>query len=500
MPFRRIAILAAAVALHVSCGLVGPHEASPQVVAASFRRYRSSAIAGERVESFLRRRTALLIGGPEAIRVEADGGRLTSRTRIHGHDLEAGTGPVRSAALGAASAVSADGYFLTAAHGLGAGPVHLVIEADGQIQCAPARTVWSDAEHDVALLHAELKPERWFELEEDRALEAGEAVLTFSHTAGPAAGALEVAVDIPAFGPYAAIAIPHDTPLRGGHSGGPAMTLQGRLLGIQSRTGRDSLFKRRSWLVRVQPEELARRIASDRARCAALLAAAWLGSPTFQPAAVPVEAARSGPYEIDAQRSIFAVVTRKAGIASRFAHDHLVAASRYEATLSFDDAHPEATRFRLEVVADALEADRRDLARSRSPRLLELGILDEPLPEVSAKDQRKIREAMLSDGQLDAARHPRIVAEVTRIRRQPSPMGKHTFAWSATVRLEAHGRRVERELAADASSRGDSLEIEAAGSFAFTDFGIEPYSAFLGTVRNQDRFFVYARILARPKR
>ena len=58
---------------------------------------------------------------------------------------------------------------------------------------------------------------------------------------------------------------------------------------------------------------------------------------------------------------------------------------------------------------------------------------------------------------------------------------------------------VERDVAADIAFDGDgALTIEAVGDFAFTEFGIKPFSAALGAVRNKDAFRVYVNVTAAP--
>jgi S1-C subfamily serine protease len=265
--FRMPSPSAGAIALATllpACGLTGPRSATPEAAALSFEPYRAARIGAEGLESFLRRRTGIVVCGPAELTAEQcavwfSGGPL--RTVEASTDAKARQ---ETAALAAACAVSPDGYFLTCAHVLAEGPAHVAIEARGAIACAPARTIWSDGERDVALLHAELCPEAWFELAADRSLPEGEPVLTYSPSVGPAAGELEVGVDLPSFDPYLTLALPHDAPLRAGHSGGPAALSNGELLGVQSSTGMDTIFRRRSWLVRVNPVELARRIADDR--------------------------------------------------------------------------------------------------------------------------------------------------------------------------------------------------------------------------------------------
>jgi S1-C subfamily serine protease len=258
-PGGRSLSIAAAALLCASCCFVGPVEPSERAVRASFARHRSTEIAGVRLEQFLRCRTAMVMAGPRTLEVADPAAPLDGRTGFRS-DAES---PAR-ASRGCAAALSADGYFLTAAHCLAAGPAHVVIEIDGWIRAAPARTVWSDGERDIALVRAELRPDAWFEWEPERRLPARERVFGFSHADGGVAGRLEVATDIPALGPYITLAIPHDAPLRKGTSGGPAIADGGGLLGVMTSSGKDTVFRRRSWFVRPSPDELQRRIEEDR--------------------------------------------------------------------------------------------------------------------------------------------------------------------------------------------------------------------------------------------
>src|SRR5262245_64595854 len=107
----------------------------------------------------MRRRTATLLGGVETLHVLAEGGHITSSTVFETDDPVSLNTLTRTGVQGAAAAVSADGYYLTAAHDLSLGPAHLLIEKGGEVLCAPARVVWTDADSDVALLHADLDPE-----------------------------------------------------------------------------------------------------------------------------------------------------------------------------------------------------------------------------------------------------------------------------------------------------------------------------------------------------
>ncbi len=198
--------------------------------------------------------------------------------------------------------------------------------------------------------------------------------------------------------------------------------------------------------------------------------------------------------EISAGDSILAVITHKAGFASGAAHNHLVAATEYQATLAFDAAAPLAARFELRLSSDRLEVDRWDLLQAWYPRFEQLGLLDEPFSEVADKDRQKIRESMLAKGQLDAAGSPEIVARVTAVRERAATHGGVEFPYAADLELEIRGKKVAKPMAARYESAGGVLTIEAVGAFNFTDFGIKPYSAFFGAVKNQDAFHVYVKL------
>ncbi|MEE8137402.1 MAG: YceI family protein [Thermoanaerobaculia bacterium] len=219
--------------------------------------------------------------------------------------------------------------------------------------------------------------------------------------------------------------------------------------------------------------------------------------PLLATLAMAVPAAATA-WQVEQEASLLAVVTHKGGFAAGLAHDHLVAASSYEARLEFDPASPAEALFELQAAADGLVAHPPGLHEQWYPRLEELGILSEPFRKVSEKDRRKIRRAMLGKKQLDAARFPTISAWVVRVEEEASTSGEVSFSHRVTLGLEVHGERVERPVAARYSLEGDALTVEAVGSFAFTEFGIKPYSAALGAVKNQDRFHLYLHLIARP--
>jgi polyisoprenoid-binding protein YceI len=214
---------------------------------------------------------------------------------------------------------------------------------------------------------------------------------------------------------------------------------------------------------------------------------------------VAVANAGAAEYDVDPAHSFFAVITHKAGLAARLAHDHLVVAVSPEVRLEFDPERPEATRCTFVVAAERLEVDAPAARAAWKGRLQELGIQSGDLPVVPDSDRIKVRAAMLGASQLDIERFPEIRAELVRVEPRAASAGSGNPGESqgeAVVRATIHGRTVERHLQARWSGESGALVAEMFGEFHFSEFGIDPYSAMLGAVRNTDIFHLYVRIEA----
>ena len=211
-------------------------------------------------------------------------------------------------------------------------------------------------------------------------------------------------------------------------------------------------------------------------------------------AALALAAAESGAAGVGgtAEDSVLAVVTHKGGIAGGLAHEHLVVARQVEGELEFSPAAPLATRFRAVIAADELAVGDPEAQRLWYPRLAELGVVSEPFSELSSGDLAKIRKAMLGRDQLAAEAHPTIEVRLVDVAAAPGESGStHRVRVALTVR----GVTVERELAAWMAASGTGgHRLEALGTFDFTEFGIEPYSALLGAVKVTDTFHLYASL------
>lgn len=199
-------------------------------------------------------------------------------------------------------------------------------------------------------------------------------------------------------------------------------------------------------------------------------------------------------WTFDPEASLFAVVTHKEGLAAGLAHEHLVVARDYDTSLSQADGAPES--FTMEFATNDLLVDDPDLASAWQERLLDLDLIAEPFAKLSEKDRGKIRKSMLGRKQLDAENHPKIRAELTEIRPEDAggDRGGYVGTLSLTVKGKTASREIEFEWNADtesATETGDPRRIEVTTAFDFTEFGIEPYSAMLGSIRVADTFHVF---------
>ena len=220
--------------------------------------------------------------------------------------------------------------------------------------------------------------------------------------------------------------------------------------------------------------------------------------PLLALAALTSAPAVAAEWSLDPGQSVFAVLTHRAGLGARLAHDHLIVARGVSTQLRFDPADPAATRFDFSVPTLSLDVDPTAERRRWGPRLVELGALSGELPEIDADDRADVRKAMLAPGQLHAERFPTISAELDGLERRGSGAANARVAlgWDARVRVSLHGRTIERVFPVRWEQKDGELTAEALGEFQFTEFDIEPYSAMLGAVRNSELFHIYVKIVA----
>jgi len=206
--------------------------------------------------------------------------------------------------------------------------------------------------------------------------------------------------------------------------------------------------------------------------------------------------ALSGELSVQPE-SIFAIVTHKAGLLSSLGHNHLVFAGQYEANLTMEDNDPTSIKLKFSTPVAELKIDDPKANETWYPHLEAAGILDEAFSDVSEKNRKKMTKSMLSKKQLNVNKFPKIEASIDAVREKSDTVGKLETTHVLTLKLVI--RDVSRTISVPAAITIDNgtLSIRAVAEMKFTDFGIEPYSAMLGSVANDDQIHIFVDLVAR---
>jgi len=192
--------------------------------------------------------------------------------------------------------------------------------------------------------------------------------------------------------------------------------------------------------------------------------------------------ARAAParYALDPDETELLALTRPAGMLKGLSHRHVIRAGAPSGEIVWDAEAPEGSSVAVRFAVEGLEVDDPALRR----RLGLDGTLDEG-------DRKKIAAEMRSREQLDAGRHPGIAFTSTSVRRLEGN------------RLEVRGKLAIRGVESEVSLPVKVEVIEGAlggeGALEIThaQFGFEPISAALGTIRNAEEIELRLRLVGR---
>lgn len=179
-------------------------------------------------------------------------------------------------------------------------------------------------------------------------------------------------------------------------------------------------------------------------------------------------------------RSRIALHVLKKGLFSGMAHDHHFVPEDWSARASLDDA------------SQALHVDVVIAAAS----------LRDEQPQLSPDDRDKVNKQAVGSAVLDAARYPEIRFTADKLERRSADGGAPEGDLDGVLvgKLSLHGR--ERPLSVPVHATIDRGAWHARGVVGFkqSDFGIHPYSGFLGTVAVHDEVKLeYDLVLARRR-
>lgn len=199
------------------------------------------------------------------------------------------------------------------------------------------------------------------------------------------------------------------------------------------------------------------------------LALATLLAALFAPSGLTAQAGEPGPdrYRI-LPGSRFEVRTEADGILAGMVHEHVVRAGSFSGELRWDEARPSRSSVRITVPVDSLVVD----------------------TDADPDDRASIRETMRREV-LRASEHPRLRFRSTAVERS----APDSLRVTGDLTLAGATRPVTLTLA----FRAELGRVWAWGSFTVrqSDFGIEPYSAGLGTLRVADPITFYVDAVAR---
>lgn len=179
----------------------------------------------------------------------------------------------------------------------------------------------------------------------------------------------------------------------------------------------------------------------------------------------------SWSWELDASATELVVKVWKTGAGASLAHDHVVRAAKFSGKASLDEAGaPESLRLELLVEAASLVPDEPETRRRHH-------LPNTPVPE---NDRKKVQQNLLGEEQLEAAKFPTIGFVVSKVFRDERGL------LQCLGNLTLHGVTKELLFPITVKAGEQQLEGDASVRFKTSDFGVKPYSAALGLIRNKD--------------
>ncbi len=205
--------------------------------------------------------------------------------------------------------------------------------------------------------------------------------------------------------------------------------------------------------------------------------------PVLLLAFVPCLAAASPvTYSLDPGQTELVAITRPAGLFGGMAHSHVIAARDPSGTVVYDAEAPERSRVEVHASAAGLQND--DPALRKKYRLE--GTIGED-------DRRKIAAAMRDRSQLDVEHHPDITFTSRSVKRLED--GR----LEVSGQLGIHGVEAAVTLPVRVTVEGGVLRGQGTMRIDHHMFGMKPYSAGMGTIRNANGIELHLTLVGRAR-
>jgi polyisoprenoid-binding protein YceI len=190
----------------------------------------------------------------------------------------------------------------------------------------------------------------------------------------------------------------------------------------------------------------------------------------------PVAAAT---FRVDPSRSSLVVQIFRDGVAAKLGHDHVVQATAFSGSVTYDASAPALSSVSAAVQTATLQVDEAGTRRK-------FGLEGQP----SAGDVAEIEKSMKAEEQLHTARFPTITFASTTI--TPETPERYQVTGELTIRGVSRGVTFPADVAMD----GSVLRATATLTFMQSAFGYKPYSALFGAIKNRDAVVLHIDLVA----
>jgi len=184
-------------------------------------------------------------------------------------------------------------------------------------------------------------------------------------------------------------------------------------------------------------------------------------------------------FKVDPSRSSLVVQIFRDGVAAKFGHDHVVQATIFSGSVTYDPSAPALSSVAAEVWTATLKVDDAETRRR-------FGLEGQP----SASDVAEIEKSMKAEGQLDASRFPTIAFASTTV--TPDAPERYLVTGQLTIRGVTRDVRFPATVLMD----GNGLRATATLTIMQSAFGYKPYSALLGAIKNRDAVVLHIDLVA----
>jgi polyisoprenoid-binding protein YceI len=184
-------------------------------------------------------------------------------------------------------------------------------------------------------------------------------------------------------------------------------------------------------------------------------------------------------YQIDGNKSELVVRLFRGGLVGFMGHNHVIRATEISGSIQIDPENFSSFTAYIEVKTASLKADEPEIRKKHKLK-----------KKVRDKDRKKIQNTMESAEQLDVKKFPLMTFKATKVEKEE----KDQYLIHGDLTMHGVTRRVS--LLMSAKKEESQVVMEGSLKFKQSDFGIKPFSAVFGSVKNQDEAILYIELVA----